>query len=163
MNDQPPVKEPSRPEPQSIDLDQHARRCSICKHKDREIIESDFVNWRSISDLAREFRIRDRHSIYDHARAYRLFERRSRNISTALSYIIEQAETVRPSGSAVLEAIKLCSQLDDKGRWTRPTQIVRHEYAPGLEPAPKSPANVLAPAREKSKSGSPQIPEPKSV
>jgi hypothetical protein len=58
------------------DLERHARDCAICSHKEREQIEFEFVAWESPTRLARRFRI-SRRSVYRHASALNLLERRS--------------------------------------------------------------------------------------
>lgn len=120
----------SRPAPSNpnihrqIDLDYHERRCTICKHPDREAIEEAFLQWRRCWDLVREFKIHSRTSLYRHAHALGLFERRARNMRFALAAIIEEVECVRPSAEGIIHAIRAYSCLDDSGRWTEPPKCL---------------------------------------
>jgi hypothetical protein len=161
--DQPPAESPAEPaKPGSenssrvarlnpnihreIDLDHHSRRCSICNHPEREIIEEAFLHWRRSWDLVREFKLHSRTSLYRHAHALGLFERRARNMRFALSVIIEEVETVSPSADAIIHAIRAYSCLDDSGRWTQPPS--RHIVSRGdLPPSLKEADALNQPAR----------------
>jgi len=103
-----------------IDLAHHKVRCSICNRPDREAIDEAFLHWRRSWDLVREFKIASRTSLYRHAHALGLFQRRARNMRFALSVIIEEVETVSPSADAIIHAIRAYSCLDDSGHWTEP-------------------------------------------
>src|SRR3954464_11905905 len=67
--------------------------CQVCTHARREEIELAFVNWTSPARIAKEYRV-SRDSIYRHAHALTLFEKRRRNVRAALETIIERAGEV---------------------------------------------------------------------
>ncbi|HUJ31645.1 MAG TPA: hypothetical protein VLY23_10225, partial [Candidatus Acidoferrum sp.] len=69
----------------------HRRKCSICRHPDREEIEQEFVNWHGVWHLAKQYHIDDHRSIYRHAAATGLIERRRANMRWALDSILECA------------------------------------------------------------------------
>jgi hypothetical protein len=75
----------------SVSLGRHQRNCSICAHPQREEIEAGFIGWRSPAAIAEEFGLADRTSVYRHAHALGLFDKRKRNIRAALERIIEKA------------------------------------------------------------------------
>jgi hypothetical protein len=129
----------TRPNPnlhREVDLAHHKVRCSICNRPDREAIDEAFLHWRRSWDLVREFKIASRTSLYRHAHALGLFERRARNMRFALSVIIEEVETVSPSADAIIHAIRAYSCLDDSGHWTEPPKrliVSRGDLQPSLE------------------------------
>ena len=49
------------------DLERHSRKCTICRHPDRDAIEHDFLHWCHPVDIAEEFGLADHSSIYRHA------------------------------------------------------------------------------------------------
>ena len=69
----------------------------ICAHPDREEIERDFVSWKSPIQIATDYGIADRSSVYRHARALSLEEKRDRNLRAALAGLIERGGSVEVS------------------------------------------------------------------
>ena len=110
----------------------HARRCTVCHHKDRLEIEDDFLHWRPSTEIAAEYALPDRRAVYRHARATRLYQRRMRNMRVACSHIVDHAERVTPNAKNVLDAIRACSLIDADGVWHEPARrvIVEHVNAP---------------------------------
>jgi hypothetical protein len=117
----------------------HARKCSICRRADRKDIEDAFLRWRDPGSIVDEFRLAHHSTIYRHAHATGLAAQRKANLYTALEYIIEKAETIKPTASEVINAIRICAQMD--GLWTEPprTYIVIHKKADENAAAPPSP------------------------
>lgn len=103
-----------------IDLAQHQRRCTICHHPDRESIEQAFLQWRSPHHMLQEFKITDRTTIYRHAHALGLFAKRRRNLRAALENVIEESETIHPSGTELIAAVRAMTCLKDNGDWIEP-------------------------------------------
>jgi hypothetical protein len=56
--------------------ERHSRKCQICRHPLRAVIERTFVSRRSPSRIAQQFGFNDRSTIYRHAHATQLFELR---------------------------------------------------------------------------------------
>jgi hypothetical protein len=71
----------------------------VCTHARREEIDLAFVNWISPARIARKYRV-SRDSIYRHAHALSLFDKRRRNVRTALERIIEKAGEVNVGAAA---------------------------------------------------------------
>jgi hypothetical protein len=102
----------------------HARHCRVCAHPLREEIEHEFLRWVPSHQIVRTYELDDpllptgrgRFSLYRHARAVGLYPRRARNIRTALEHMIESAAVVSLSGSNVLQAIRMFTQMDEDGR-----------------------------------------------
>jgi hypothetical protein len=105
-------KKPSRPSP-----NRHSRKCSVCRHPNRADIDQDFLSWQSPDRIAQQYGIPDHSSIYRHAHATGLYEKRAGMIRLALSPLIEQAQTIEATASAVVRAIWVFAHLDDKGKW----------------------------------------------
>jgi len=116
-----------------IDVSQHQRRCTICHHPDRESIEQAFLQWRSPHHMLVEFKITDRTTIYRHAHALGLFAKRRRNLRAALENVIEESETIHPTGSELIAAVRAMTCLKDDGDWIEPTTT--HRIVAGLADA----------------------------
>jgi hypothetical protein len=108
--------------PPQINFARHARLCYICHHPDRDEIEQAFIDWVPNNEIRYEFQLEHRDSIYRHARAAGLFERRRRNVGLALEHMIEKAGNLEVTPESVIHAIHALSRLDDTGRWN---EVVR--------------------------------------
>lgn len=102
----------------------HQRNCSVCAHEKREEIEADFIGWRSPAIIATEYGLGDRTSVYRHAHALGLFEKRKRNIRAALERIIEKAGEVDVTAGAVVAAVQAYSKINAAGQWIDRTEQV---------------------------------------
>ncbi|HWG59308.1 MAG TPA: hypothetical protein VN661_09700 [Candidatus Acidoferrales bacterium] len=101
----------------------HQRKCSVCCHPDREEIEQEFVSWRDTWSLARQYEIQDYRSLYRHAAATGLLERRRANMRVALDAIIEQTPT-NVTADAVIRAIRAQCCLTDHNTWVEPANNI---------------------------------------
>ena len=111
-----PVQSQRKP---NSDLERHGRKCKICKHPERELIEADFIQWRHPGDIADAYRIAY-DGLYRHATATGLFELRRENVSIVVQKVLEEVEYVQePSAAAILRAVRTL-RLDSRGRWTEP-------------------------------------------
>ena len=108
----------------SVSLGRHKRACSVCGHHLREEIEAAFVGWRSPTAIAEEYGLADRASVYRHAHALGLFQKRQRNVRAALERIIEKAGEVDVTASAVVAAIQAYSKINSAGEWIDKTETV---------------------------------------
>lgn len=115
----------------------HARICSICNHPDRDAIEEDFTHWHSPSDIAFDYHLPDRSSVYRHAHATGLFARRSRNLRFVLENLLERVDKVKVTAHAVIRAVRAYTRINDAGEWIEPpTRII---VSSGSPPAARSP------------------------
>ena len=113
----------------------HKRKCNVCKHSDRKAIEQDFLSWRSADQIAEDYGIADQSSIYRHAHATGLIDRRANTIRLALSPIIERAVTVEVTADSVIRAIKLFALLNGDGQLiTAPRHVIHHSSRPTAAP-----------------------------
>jgi hypothetical protein len=105
-------------------LGRHCRRCSICKHPDRELIEEDFLHWVSPAEIAGQYHLPNRLSVYRHAHAFGLFARRQLNIRSVAEHMLEEGSSVSVTAGSVLKALRAFTQITDDGRWIEPPKRV---------------------------------------
>ena len=106
------------------DLARHARKCRVCSHPHRDLIEGDFVRWRSPELIAKEHQLPDRVSIYRHAHATGLFRRRKRELGRVLENILESVDHAGfDAAEVIIRAARVYAHLDDEGRWFEPARI----------------------------------------
>jgi hypothetical protein len=109
------------PKPDSpTSLGRHERKCTVCDHPDRDLIEQEFLRWYSPQDIARDHDLPYASAIYRHAHATGLFERRRRTVRLALEPLIEQATGVNATAGSVIRATRTYAHLDGAGQWIRP-------------------------------------------
>lgn len=119
----------------------HERRCTICRHPDRDAIEQEFLDWDLPQHIAYHHKLSHESLVYRHAHAVGLFDRRRRQVSAALEYIVERASQVHPTADGVIRAVRALSCLNADGVWTElPSRVIFSASAP----AP--PVNVAQPA-----------------
>jgi len=107
-----------------VSLGRHEHGCKICSHRQREEIESDFINWKSPALIAKEYGLKDRSSVYRHAHALDLFHRRQRNVRAALERIIESAGEVEVNAAAVVSAVRTYASINSSGQWVERSEQV---------------------------------------
>jgi hypothetical protein len=107
----------------SVNRGRHEKECRICKNRDRETIEREWTDWGNTSRIAKEYGL-SRDSIYRHARALGLFAVRAANVRKALERIIEHAESVEVSASAVVAAIQAHAKINAEGKWVERVERV---------------------------------------
>jgi hypothetical protein len=107
-----------------VSMGRHQRNCSVCAHEQCDEIESAFIGWRSPAAIAEEYGLADRASVYRHAHALGLFEKRKRNIRAALERIIEKAGDVDVTASAVVAAVQAYAKINAAGQWIDRTEQV---------------------------------------
>jgi hypothetical protein len=134
-------------------LDRHSRKCAICHHPRRADIEEEFVNWRDADLIRNEYEFPNYHTVYRHARAQGLYERRRGNLRFAAELLIEHADQAQPDANTILRAIHACARINDRGEWVEPVKRVivtnaDHQvaFAPAPQPAPRPEFQQLVPA-----------------
>ena len=101
----------------------HEYHCTICSHAQREEVERAFLNWTSPSRISRQYSI-SRDSVYRHAHALGLMEKRRRNVRSALEQIIEKAGDVEASATAVVSAVAAYAKINANGQWVERSEHV---------------------------------------
>jgi hypothetical protein len=105
-------------------LDRHARKCAICHHPNRADIESAFVSGRNADLIQSDYDLPNYHTIYRHARAQGLYERRRQNLRFAAELLIEHADQALPDANIIVRAIHSCARINDCGEWIEPARRV---------------------------------------
>lgn len=112
-----------RPEEKCVSKGRHEFHCTICSHAQREEIDRAFVNWGKPSRIAKEYSV-SRDSIYRHAHALGLIDKRRRNVRAALERIIEKADDVEVNAAAVVSAVSALARINSQGQWIERTETV---------------------------------------
>lgn len=105
-------------------LERHQRCCRVCRHPDRELIEREFLHWRSPTEISNDYGINDHASITRHANATGLYERRIRSVRCALERVIEQAEEATVTGHSIVRAVRAYLCITDDNKWVQPPTVV---------------------------------------
>jgi len=136
----------------TVNLGRHAAQCTICNSPYRQYIEESWLEWRSTDTLAKAYGV-SRDSIYRHAHATGLYNKRRQNLMTAAERIIERWEYTYYNGSTVLGAIKLLWQMQGA---ERPVQ-------PGQDPHAKELARGMSKGEGEAHAQDGSVPEPLPV
>jgi ParB-like chromosome segregation protein Spo0J len=75
------------------------------------------VGWKSPALIAEEDSLADRASVYRHAYALGLVEKRKRNLRAALERIVEKAGEVEIRAAAVVAAVQAYAKINAAGQW----------------------------------------------
>jgi hypothetical protein len=127
----------------------HRRKCVICRHPKREAIDDDFLRWRSPKEIVQEYRLAHHSALYRHAHSTGLAARRKASVLTALEYILEQAQSTKPTGDTIVNAVRLYAQLN--GQWHEPKReriVERYSNEEG-RPQNESSGNLSSPPAPK--------------
>jgi hypothetical protein len=100
----------------SVSLGRHETNCKVCQHPERLAIEEEFVSWKSPTKIAKDWKLRDRTTLYRHAWATGLMEKRRRNVRAALESIIERGTDVKVTAAAVVQAVTAYARINSEGR-----------------------------------------------
>jgi hypothetical protein len=108
-----PTEKPNNP----VSIGRHRRNSTVCAHEKCEEIESEYVGWKSPALIAEEYSLADRASVYRHAYALGLVEKRKRNLRAALERIVEKAGEVEIRAAAVVAAVQAYAKINAAGQW----------------------------------------------
>jgi hypothetical protein len=106
-----------------INPGRHEYHCTICSHAQRDEVERAFLNWTSTSCMGKQYGL-SRDSIYRHANALGLIDKRRRNVRAALEKIIEKAGDVEVSAAAVVSAVAAYAKINANGQWIERSEHV---------------------------------------
>ena len=104
-----------------MNRNRHAAHCSVCGHPEAEVIESKFLQWESPRSLESRYGL-PATSVWRHAKAFNLYEKRQDNVLGVLERIIEKGISELPDVTAtnLIEAVKTHAKLT--GQWVDRTQ-----------------------------------------
>jgi hypothetical protein len=80
------------------------------------------LSWKSPAILAKEFRLGSRMTVYRHAHALGLFEKRRRNLRTVLERIVERVDEVEVNAAAIISAVQALAKINIRGQWIERTE-----------------------------------------
>jgi hypothetical protein len=145
-------------------LSRHQRKCTICRHPEREAIEEAFLHWHNPGNICSDYQLGDRRAIYRHAHATGLFERRRDNLRSILEHLLERAEGARLTADTVIRALRAYTCLTDTGRWVEPpTHVIFSMTRPGAAPSRVRSEAVAALALEAGlETPAPRTPRPRN-
>src|SRR5271170_8343689 len=135
------------------DFSRHPRRCAICSHPDRDAIEGDFIRWRSPEQIARDYHLPDRASVYRHAHYANLFQRRKREVARVLESFLESAHSCPiEAADMIIRATRLYVRLNEHGEWTEAPRTQYLLTGPAsLDEPPNPPSDPAPPKSAKSR------------
>ncbi|MGH9731489.1 MAG: hypothetical protein ACRD4A_07290 [Candidatus Acidiferrales bacterium] len=108
----------------SPSLERHRRKCTVCKHAERDAIEEAFLHWVSPDFITQEFELPDWSTLYRHAHATGLFAQRRRNVRFALENVIEHSDEVEITAAGLVRAVRAYASLTDSGEWVEPASRI---------------------------------------
>jgi len=108
----------------TVSLSRHKAQCSICAHEKCAEMETAFMNWESPASITKQYGLADRTTVYRHAHALGLFEKRKRNVRAALERIIEKSGEVEVTASAVVSAIQAYAKINAQGQWVERSEHI---------------------------------------
>jgi hypothetical protein len=129
MNDESPRRRASRSKhpplhsKDPVDLDRHRRKCQICNHPNRELIEEAFIRWYPNRWTMRVYNL-EPEPFYRHAQAMDLYTKRRNNVRASLEHVIERGVETEVNGDTFLRAIRAYVCLTDDNQWVEPTSHV---------------------------------------
>jgi len=123
-------------------LERHARKCAICNQPNRE---ADFVSWRNAELIRKDYDLPNLRTIYAHARATVLYQRRRQNLRLAAELLTEHADQAQPGPDTILRAIHTCAHLNASGTLEEPTKRVIFSSAANVPSAEQACQTETAP------------------
>lgn len=109
-------KKKNDPPEKPVNRGRHEFCCKVCNHPERAEIEAEFLSWKNPALICRERGIADRASIYRHAHATGLMEKRRRNVRAVLESLCERAgEVIEINGSVIVQAVTALARINSSG------------------------------------------------
>ena len=116
-----------RPEPAAVrvppSIERHRRKCQICRHRDRDMIEEDFILWSTPRAISVTHRVPEM-ALYRHARAFNLFPARRESLRLMLDRVLERGPELPVTGDTIIRAVRAQACLTDDNHWVEPTKNV---------------------------------------
>ncbi|MGH9688429.1 MAG: hypothetical protein ACRD5K_15205 [Candidatus Acidiferrales bacterium] len=97
----------------------HETQCTICTHRYRADIETEFMHWHTLGHIAYDYKV-SRSAIYRHAYALGLFSQRNRLLRFSLGHLIERVQDVQPTADSIVRAVHLFARINDEGECVEP-------------------------------------------
>jgi hypothetical protein len=107
-----------------VNLGRHKQSCTICAHPDKENIERDFLDWKSAIQIATDYSLASRQTVYFHAKAFGLYPKRDRNIRAALASFIERGSGVEVTAASYIAAVQAYAKINAAGQWVERSEHI---------------------------------------
>jgi hypothetical protein len=107
----------------AVSQGRHENHCKICSHDKRDEIEQAFLTWTSPVQISKKYSV-SRDSVYRHAHALSLLEKRRRNVRLALERIIEKAGDVEVNVAAVVSVVAAYAKINARGQWVERSEHI---------------------------------------
>ena len=115
------------------ELERHQRKCAVCRHPEREAIEEAFLHWHSPNQIASDHDLEEA-SIYRHAHAIGLFDRRDNNLRFVLANFMERVNEIQVvTPAAIVRALRAYGCISKTGQWIEPPRQVTITFAKAPE------------------------------
>ena len=112
---------------ENVSLLRHQAKCSICTgdQETKEAVEREFICWKSPKAIATDHGLADRATIYRHAHAMGLMEKRRRNVRAVLESILERSSEVwKLNASDIVAAAIALGKLNAAGQFIERRQVL---------------------------------------
>lgn len=106
-----------------VALARHRRKCQVCHHPERDIIEREYRDWFGPSAIARSYGIPER-ALYRHLEALGLISHRRQNLRSALERILERGVETEIDGPTIIQAVRAYCYLTDGNKWVEPAKNI---------------------------------------
>jgi hypothetical protein len=111
----------NKKEARSVNLGRHQAQCTVCSSPYREQIEEEFINWGYTRTIGEASGV-SRDSIYRHAHALDLFNKRQKNVKFVLEKIMERVNWAPVSASQIVSAFQAYVKFISSEKGTEPAQ-----------------------------------------
>lgn len=106
-----------------VALARHRRKCQVCRHPEREMIEREYRDWFGPLAIARSYGIPER-ALFRHLEATGLTSSRRKNLRSALERILERGVETEIDGPTIIQAVRAYCCLNDGNEWVEPAKNV---------------------------------------
>jgi hypothetical protein len=106
-----------------VALARHRRKCQVCHHPEREMIEREYRDWFGPLAIARSYGIPER-ALFRHLEATGLTSSRRKNLRSALERILERGVETEIDGPTIIQAVRAYCCLNDGNKWVEPVKDV---------------------------------------
>ena len=105
-------------------IGRHKLLCGVCAHPQRNEIEREFLSWASPAQIAVAYGLGHRATIYRHAHALNLDQKRNRNLCCALERLVERVDEVeKVNASAIIKAVAVLAEITAKKQFEEPDDV----------------------------------------
>ncbi len=108
-----------------VALARHRRKCQVCRHPEREMIECEYRDWFGPLAIARSYGIPER-ALFRHLEATGQISSRRKNLRSALEHVLERGVETEIDGPTIIQAVRAYCCLSDENKWIEPAKTIVH-------------------------------------